>query len=57
MPALCPLDVPEVVWQAVAQQFANDEWLPAPNYHVEYRDCRLAYQATLKYVFGDLSNA
>lgn len=54
MQALCPEDVPEEVWQAVASQYEAD-WSPGPNYHVEYRDCRLAYQATLKYVFGDTS--
>lgn len=47
---ICPLDVPESIWLAVAQAYDTDEWDPAPNYHIEYRDCRNAYLATLVYL-------
>jgi hypothetical protein len=55
---MCPLDVPKEVWNAVAEEYnektftGTDMWLPAPNYHAEYRDCRTAYLATLKLLEG-----
>jgi hypothetical protein len=45
----CPLDVPDEVWKAVAANY-DSEWSPAPNYHVEYRDARVAYRATLRWL-------
>jgi len=48
-----PMDVPEPVWNAIANLYSDQTehgWTPAPNHHVEYRDCRAAYIATLQYV-------
>ena len=47
-----PMDVPEPVWNAVANLYPDQTehgWTPAPNHHVEYRDCRTAYIATLRF--------
>jgi len=46
-----PMDVPEPVWHAVANLYPDQTdygWTPAPNHHVEYRDCRAAYIAALR---------
>jgi len=47
-----PMDVPEPVWNAVENLYPDQTeygWTPAPNHHVEYRDCRATYIATLRF--------
>lgn len=55
---LCPLDLPQEVWDAVSQHYDGDpEWAPGPNYHPEYRDARSASIATSRYYGAALHEA
>lgn len=45
---LCPADLDAEVWAAVAANYPGADWAPGPNYHVEYRDARIAAQMMMR---------
>lgn len=51
---LCPEDVPDETWQAVASLYDVEDWQPGPAHYQEYRDVRTAVMAERQRIVTEL---